>query len=536
MNALTPFELPGSVQFPLNIPSSFHKIFVLLDTRDPVKVLPWVSNVPTGEEIFHNQNNFKSVTLEQIRQELLELPGHLSLPLLAIFGGHISGKRNPDVRVNPVFNEKHPKSDGIESSELDSENNNISDEQSNAEILANQNTGNQLTMVTNQEGQVSPRSERESLKVTNGSVLVGDIVIENGYENPGFEGDVLNSQTTIDEDGNRGETVKSTVEYSGKETDNNNISDWPDLDDITLTEAEVNDPNKEVCNHNNSDPSGLSQDTGLLNVDINHNAFHGDNENIMNKDDHGCHTNSKSNGVTPLENDDIELDAVIMRGKGDSKDWTQINGSEVNGGEVNGSEVNGGEVNGSEVNGGEVKAVKKIKERKNSVPEHIQNCATLDRPKGIKPILVSGISVEETDPSGEQSEHKSVKFSDDTVFNDGRPNKYRRDTKLINLREIYKGKVNSDFALAKPNPIFLDDSGLENSLTDDEKVARSWAQDEAVDIESIEMEEKPRYDRLIKQTIARQRRSKLIRLIFAFLAFLVVVAAVVLLVIYFGKS
>ncbi|XP_060068845.1 uncharacterized protein LOC132548961 [Ylistrum balloti] len=485
----------------------------------------------------------------------------------AIFGGHISGKRNPDVRVNPIFNGKHNKGDGYQSSEVDSENNIINGQkdQSSTEILVNQNTEDQLTihqstdrksMVTNQESQISVRSERESLKVTNGNVLVGDIVIENGYKNPSFEGDVITESvkqriadwSTSDRNGES----NNTMQYSDSKTtdsphtisqNNNSISDWPDLDEITFTEtSEVKDPDKNMCNHGKSDPSCLSMETDLSNGFVNHNTCQSDNEDIVVKSDDGVHTNSTENGIISLENGHHD---PVMTEKDDSKEWEHVNGSEI-------------------------KPGKKIKERKNSVPDHIQNCVGLDRPKGIKPILVSGISVDETNPSCEQSEHKTVKFSDDTVFNDGRPNKYRRDTKLINLREIYKGKVNSDYALAKPNPIFLDDNGLENSLTDDEKVARSWGQvkgymalptflshhmitsskqafitdqspkplqlDETGDIETIETEGKPRYDRLIKQTIARQRRSKLIRLIFAFLAFLVVIAAVVLLVIYFGKS
>ncbi|XP_021372242.1 uncharacterized protein LOC110462576 isoform X1 [Mizuhopecten yessoensis] len=487
----------------------------------------------------------------------------------AIFGGHISGERSPDVRVNPVFLEKH-KSDGHGPSELDSENNN--EQKSSTEILANQSTGNQSasrplggetnSMVTKGDSQNSSRSERESLKVTNGNVLVGDIVIENGYKNQGFEGDVVTesatqrttNQTTHGRDGEH-TSVNSMVQYfDGKVTDsqliisrnNNNESDWPDLDAITVTVVKVADPNKDLCDRDNSDPGEISVETNLPSGDVNHNTFQGDDEKNLNKVDDNFHSESNENGITSLENGDLDLKSGVLKGKEEnSKEWTQVNGSEV-------------------------KSVKKIKERKNSVPEHIQNCVSVDRPKGIKPILVSGVSVEEAEPTGEQSEQKSVKFSDDTVFNDGRPNKYRRDTKLVNLRDIYKGKVNSDYGLAKPNPIFLDDSGLENSLTDDEKVARNWGQvkgyvalptclndnmtlspkheiihnkdlrtdksDEAIDIESVGTEEKPRYDRLIKRTIARQRRSKLIRLIFSFVTFLVVIAVVVLLVIYFGKS
>ncbi|XP_069136886.1 uncharacterized protein [Argopecten irradians] len=415
----------------------------------------------------------------------------------AIFGGHISGKRTTDVRVNPIFDNEKLNKINVDT-----------DGESDITIISNIETSYtesiDSAMVSNHkmfpENESSPSSERESLKVTNGIMLVGDVVLENGHKNPGFVEDVPDYE-------------EDNLQFSHDKTINGDIiSDWPDLDNIALTEAEVT--GSDLCNHDNSGESSLPIRDDM-NGDINHNTF--EKEYVFNKGDPNFNTDPQECNFSPSEkiktdscshNDSKvhEISSCVTRGSDDSSGCTQDNTSQLQSDQ---------------------------KESKNS--QDIQNCESVECPKLIKPILVTGISVDETEGTGEHCEHKSVKFSDDTVFNDGRPNKYRRDTKLITLREIHKGKFNSDFSLAKPNFMFLDVTG--KGLTDDEKLAQSkLAQNEAGDIESIGVEEKQHYDELIKRTIAAQRRSRLIRLIFAFLVFLVVIAIVVLLVIYFGKS
>ena len=79
-----------------------------------------------------------------------------------------------------------------------------------------------------------------------------------------------------------------------------------------------------------------------------------------------------------------------------------------------------------------------------------------------------------TNSDTEIHEAKSVKFSQDTVFNENKPKKYKNERiDRFNLRNIYRGRISSDSAVAKLNPLFSDDieDYDQDSLTDDEKVA-----------------------------------------------------------------
>ena len=79
-----------------------------------------------------------------------------------------------------------------------------------------------------------------------------------------------------------------------------------------------------------------------------------------------------------------------------------------------------------------------------------------------------------TNSDTEIHEAKSVKFSKDTVFNENKPKKYKNERiDRFNLRNIYHGRISSDSAIAKLNPLFSNDieDYDQDSLTDDEKVA-----------------------------------------------------------------
>lgn len=107
----------------------------------------------------------------------------------------------------------------------------------------------------------------------------------------------------------------------------------------------------------------------------------------------------------------------------------------------------------------------------------------------LKSILTNGCSVSQcsnpescshkhSDSESEIHELKSVKFSEDTVFNENKSNKYKQEkVGRINLREIYHGKIVSDSAMAKMNPLYIEDEtkpdgeGQNGSMTDDEKMA-----------------------------------------------------------------
>ncbi|XP_052098153.1 myb-like protein X isoform X2 [Mytilus californianus] len=212
---------------------------------------------------------------------------------------------------------------------------------------------------------------------------------------------------------------------------------------------------------------------------------------------------------------------------------------------------------------GKSKKKKKLKQRKNSLPDHILNSLNM---KPSKPILVPVVMDDSAMPVGRSrstdnsNEQKSVKFSDDTVFNDTKPNKYKQER--LTLKDIYKGKISSKDAVAKLNPVFHDEDNqaiqdrntedgdqyddnlntpayLKNYLTShggEQGQIRHAGLDVDNDIESIGSEGAVNYDKLIEQTIARKRRSRILRLICAVFTFCVVIGVVVVLVIFVGKK
>ncbi|KAL5004753.1 hypothetical protein ScPMuIL_018209 [Solemya velum] len=126
-------------------------------------------------------------------------------------------------------------------------------------------------------------------------------------------------------------------------------------------------------------------------------------------------------------------------------------------------------------------------------PHHVssnseENSKNSDEEKPVKPILLNPsplLTHRRKKSGGSNTELKSVTFSEDTVFNENKSKRYKKEK--INLRDIYRGKIDSDSAYAKVNPMFVDDevvsigdmkeihSKPDNQwcqLTDDEKVAR----------------------------------------------------------------
>ena len=106
----------------------------------------------------------------------------------------------------------------------------------------------------------------------------------------------------------------------------------------------------------------------------------------------------------------------------------------------------------------------------------------------IKSILSTSSGKQHSPPSSPQRDHskqtesfseiqecKSVTFSEDTVFNENKSKRYKLEKlERINLRDIYHGKISSDKAIAKMNPLFQDDTETaeaERSMSDDERIA-----------------------------------------------------------------
>ncbi|KAL3866141.1 hypothetical protein ACJMK2_043470, partial [Sinanodonta woodiana] len=117
------------------------------------------------------------------------------------------------------------------------------------------------------------------------------------------------------------------------------------------------------------------------------------------------------------------------------------------------------------------------------------------------------------------SEHKSVKFTEDTVFNEDKPKKYKAEQ--INLRVIYGGRISNDAAFVKLNPVYVEnvsdpDRERAHSLTDDEKMEfrRSFHRADRHDVNrngKIVGLEVSRNERLLQRTIAKKRRQLCIK-------------------------
>lgn len=176
-------------------------------------------------------------------------------------------------------------------------------------------------------------------------------------------------------------------------------------------------------------------------------------------------------------------------------------------------------------------------------------------------------------------ELKTVKFSEDTVFNENKSNKYKKEKfGQINLRELYRGKIMSDAAVAKMNPLFQPDEGVieggeregdGNSITANDKLTYQLTlknalrlskgqpasfnspsyleqylilkahgiKSDAVDIERLpETLEKPVYDRLIERTLAKERRKICVKWSMVILTVAVITAVATTLGVYFKEG
>ncbi|KAL4227988.1 hypothetical protein ACF0H5_013426 [Mactra antiquata] len=178
----------------------------------------------------------------------------------------------------------------------------------------------------------------------------------------------------------------------------------------------------------------------------------------------------------------------------------------------------------------------------------------------------------------EIQECKSVKFSKDTVFNENKSGKYKKEKfKHINLRDIYRGKISSDSAIAKMNPLFQTDEDTEGvdpnetngSLSSSEKLAYQLTLKNALrlskekptgingpsyleqylilkahgltkenfDIEKLpETIETPAYDRLIQRTLAKERRKICVKWSFVIIIVAVITAVATTVGVYFKQG
>lgn len=532
------------------------------------------------------------------------------IDLEAIFGGHIAGKRPNGIKTNPVYK------DGLNVKK--GNNSNLENDMGGIEIQVYNSIPKSIieTQDENMKKDLTKENSRTEVTVTNGSVCVGDIIIENGYRNPAFETDNLHEGSDV---------LEHTVKYSGEGETAGNMasSNWPDIDDIALpsvAETEngtthANNDTYEMIDYNRNNTKVINEinpadieidviDTVKVNeserlhkVSVDHvdedpvievqtvtasSFVHNiESSNKIENKDKNCESTLEigSNGKN-------ESDECVLNDLSSSNETVKV---KTDNGNIQTNELLHKSTNGSlsvdhTLNGlvdsnccdeecvhedtivnekeKAKKKNKKIKQRKNSLPDHILN--SLNK-QPSKPILIP-VVVDNSAPAVGRSrsydstnEQKSVKFSDDTVFNDHKPNKYKQER--VNLKDIYKGKISSKEAVAKLNPMFVDDN---HSLTDDEKAERcgqnglntpaymndyvmshgdhqiSTLQRGALeadnDIESIGSEGAVNYDRLIKKTIAIKRQRKIIRLSCAVFTFLVVVAIVVVLVVFVGQT
>ncbi|XP_048252996.1 uncharacterized protein LOC124131463 [Haliotis rufescens] len=103
--------------------------------------------------------------------------------------------------------------------------------------------------------------------------------------------------------------------------------------------------------------------------------------------------------------------------------------------------------------------------------------------KPLRPILLASTSNDDSNqtpksPNLSSSEHKTVTFAKDTVFNEDKPKRYQKEK--INLKELYHERVCGRAGMGMVNPVFvISDEKLAISetggdcLTDDEKAKRN---------------------------------------------------------------
>lgn len=174
----------------------------------------------------------------------------------------------------------------------------------------------------------------------------------------------------------------------------------------------------------------------------------------------------------------------------------------------------------------------------------------------------------------EIQEYKSVKFSKDTVFNENKSSKYKKEKfDHINLRDLYRGKIVSDSAVAKMNPLYQpDDDKLEANDDNEEgkgklryqltvkhpdKLSKQESDglntpsymeqylimkahglsEENFDIEKLPPSlERPVYDRLIQRTLAKERRKFCIKWSMVILTVAIITAIATTLGVYFKQG
>ncbi|XP_045216405.2 RGS domain-containing serine/threonine-protein kinase A-like [Mercenaria mercenaria] len=171
-------------------------------------------------------------------------------------------------------------------------------------------------------------------------------------------------------------------------------------------------------------------------------------------------------------------------------------------------------------------------------------------------------------------ELKTVKFSEDTVFNENKSNKYKKEKfGQINLRELYRGKIMNDAAVAKLNPLYQPEQNdievEEEGDTNNEKLTYQLTLKNAmrlskgktsslngpsymeqylilkahgikkddIDIEKLpETMEKPVYDRLIQRTLAKERRKFCVKWSMVIITVAVITAVATTLGVYFKEG
>lgn len=403
-----------------------------------------------------------------------------------MFQGHISGKRTEGVKSNPIYHDKQKSAD---SADVTANDYNITvynsfplKRQRNVDIgeppylpsgeeNPNYSSNSEITNSTRKE-----EMQHENLKVSRvGDVVVGDIIIETDYKNISLnEEDVISELEKMA----KGENLCENL------SDNNNVENLNQKEKATLLKQELEEIKLEnLQGENENERKHLWNGHNGKPAKMNGNLNHKENSDWPNIDDLVVSNGTGSNNTGQCECQKSS-ETESLKEKNESLPHEKMNGVVSNGKtDSNGLHVNGKIPNGSVQHNVIVSQLveeeeskkskkskknsskKKVRERKNSLPDHILNSLSM-KPK--KPILVPALSDATTSSCSDANrtnssitEQKSVKFSKDTVFNDNKPNKYRKEKVKDPTRN--NGTVNS-------NPVFVDDNGFEISLTDDEKV------------------------------------------------------------------
>ncbi|KAK3099004.1 hypothetical protein FSP39_025181 [Pinctada imbricata] len=509
--------------------------------------------------IYHDTNKTNGVPLH--------IRTYNSVPKTEKINGHVNGdlksrhaRKRPEIRRSKSLEENEPEHQTPFADEEKSKSNELRNSLKEDYKSVNNKSSNEQDM------------QRESLKVTNGEVCVGDIIIENGFRNPGFEENSIEKSDHSDKD-----IIIGGVNESRSVTNGHMNGNTSNPQESVTGSSETNQTCKEKAVILKQELEKLQQTPpgGKEDCDVQENVtyYHGEGES------EGLKEGNRSDWP---EIDDIVM-PNIKETEVDTKNLANgkphMNGHIPNGNHIHDHSVN---VESSDINQNfkaskkssqkakseRKSSKKKVRERKNSLPDHILNSLAK---KPTKPILVPSVSsngqevVQVRKDSMVITEQKSVTFSDDTVFNENKPNKYRQER--LNIR-----RHNADGAMASANPVFVDDDGFEISLTDDEKALRYYTQKDSSkqilsndlnvpgymkeyvieggdlpqiamtkeplatinpngieDIEGISSE--PYEERLSRKTRERSRKSRIVRLTLACFAFAIVIGVVVLLVV-----